>query len=67
LPVCLDGRIVGGASPHTCKNIAMHLRRLKVTEPPTVPPTLEVALIPPGNPGPDSSSPPTTIPSHTWC
>jgi DNA-directed RNA polymerase I subunit RPA2 len=51
LPVCLDGRIVGGASPHTCKNIAMHLRRLKVTEPPTVPPTLEVALIPPGNPG----------------
>ena len=51
LPVCIDGRILGGASPATCKNIAVHLRSLKVADPPVVPETLEVALVPPGNPG----------------
>jgi DNA-directed RNA polymerase I subunit RPA2 len=47
-PVCLDGRVVGGASPNVCKEIAIHLRQLKVEDPPTIPPTLEVALIPSG-------------------
>ena len=51
LPVCLDGRVVGGASPVLCKKIATHLRKLKVAEPAVVPPTLEVALVPPSNPG----------------
>lgn len=51
LPVIIDGRIVGGASPVACKTIAAHLRKLKVAEPPVVPSTLEVALVPPGNPG----------------
>ena len=50
-PVCLDGRLVGTASPSTCKAIAAHLRSLKVSEPPQVPPTLEVALIPLGDKG----------------
>lgn len=51
LPVLVDGRIVGGASSLTCKNIASHLRQLKVSEPPIIPPTMEVAMIPPGNLG----------------
>jgi DNA-directed RNA polymerase I subunit RPA2 len=51
LPVCVDGRVVGGATPALCKKIAAHLRRLKVSEPPVVPPTLEVALVPPANAG----------------
>jgi len=47
LPVCLDGRVVGGAPARLCKSIAIHLRELKVAEPePIVPPTLEVAHIP---------------------
>lgn len=50
-PVCLDGRLIGSANPSTCKAIAAHLRSLKVTEPPQVPPTLEVALIPLGDKG----------------
>lgn len=48
LPVCLDGRVVGGASAKTCKAIATHLRKLKVSEKPTIPDSLEVALIPAG-------------------
>lgn len=51
LPVCIDGRIVGGASSSTCKKISIHLRTLKVSEPPLVPPTLEAAYVPPGNRG----------------
>lgn len=47
LPVVLDGRIVGGASVKLCKSIAAQLRSLKVQDKPIVPPTLEVAFIPP--------------------
>ena len=47
LPVMLDGRVVGGASVKLCKSIAAQLRSLKVEDKPTVPPTLEVAFIPP--------------------
>ena len=47
-PVCLDGRVVGAASPAQCKTIANHLRMLKVADPPTIPKSLEVALIPAG-------------------
>ena len=50
-PVCLNGRVVGSACPNTCKNIASHLRMLKVEDSPIIPKTLEVALIPAGNPG----------------
>jgi DNA-directed RNA polymerase I subunit RPA2 len=50
-PVCLDGRLIGTASPNTCKTIAARLRTLKVAEPPQVPETLEVALIPVGDRG----------------
>ena len=49
LPVMLNGRVVGSASAKLCKSIASQLRSLKVEEKPTVPPTLEVAYIPPGN------------------
>lgn len=45
LPVCLDGRVVGGAAPGLCKTIVSHLRRLKVASSAKVPCTLEVALI----------------------
>lgn len=48
LPVMVNGRVVGGASVKLCKSIASKLRSLKVQEKPTVPPTLEVAYIPPG-------------------
>jgi DNA-directed RNA polymerase I subunit RPA2 len=48
LVVCLDGRVVGGATAKTCKAIATHLRKLKVSEKPIIPRTLEVALIPAG-------------------
>lgn len=48
LPVCVNGRVVGGASVKVCKAIANQLRFLKVQEKPVVPPTLEVAFIPPG-------------------
>lgn len=51
LSVSLDGRLIGGASPAVCKNISTRLRQLKVGDSPSVPPTLEVALILPGNPG----------------
>jgi DNA-directed RNA polymerase I subunit RPA2 len=50
-PVCLDGRVVGSACPNTCKLIAAHLRSLKVADSPTIPSTLEVALIPADNAG----------------
>lgn len=50
-PVCIDGKIIGGATPKICRNIAIHLRMLKVAEEPTVPHTLEIALIPAGNSG----------------
>ncbi len=55
--VCLDGRVVGSADPNTCKNIAAHLRMLKVADPPTIPSTLEVALIPAGKKSFSCSSP----------
>jgi DNA-directed RNA polymerase I subunit RPA2 len=45
LPVCLDGRVIGGAPPSLCKTIVAHLRRLKVANSAKVPCTLEVALI----------------------
>lgn len=48
LPVMINGRVVGSASTKLCKSIASQLRSLKVQEKPTVPPTLEVAYIPPG-------------------
>jgi DNA-directed RNA polymerase I subunit RPA2 len=50
-PVCLDGRVVGSADPNTCRAIAAHLRFLKVEDPPTIPETLEVAMIPQGDAG----------------
>jgi hypothetical protein len=49
LPVMLNGRVVGSASTKLCKSIASQLRSFKVQEKPVVPPTLEVAYIPPGN------------------
>jgi DNA-directed RNA polymerase I subunit RPA2 len=51
LSVSLNGRVIGGASPAVCKMIGTRLRQLKVGDSPAVPPTLEVALILPGNPG----------------
>lgn len=48
LPVCLDGRVVGGATAKTCKTIAAHLRKLKVSDKSIIPHTIEVALIPAG-------------------
>ena len=48
LPVCLDGRVIGGASAKMCKTIAATLRKMKVSEKPKVPLTLEVAYIPAG-------------------
>ena len=51
LPVCIDGKVIGGAPIKLCRSIASHLRSLKVAMIPRVPPTLEVALIPPGNSG----------------
>lgn len=51
LVVCIDGRVVGGASPAMCKTLASQLRAFKVEQPPLVPPTTEVAFIPPGNRG----------------
>lgn len=51
LPVCLDGRVVGSGDASTCKRVASQLRGMKVAEPPGVPPSLEVAYIPTGNPG----------------
>ena len=51
LPVCLNGKVIGGATAQTCQRIAAHLRKLKVADPPLVPETIEVALVPPGNRG----------------
>jgi len=51
LPVCLEGRVVGAASARLCRSVASRLRDMKVTDPPEVPPTLEVAYIPPGTQG----------------
>ena len=51
LPVCLNGKVIGGATTQACKRIAAHLRKLKVADPPSVPETMEVALVPPGNRG----------------
>jgi DNA-directed RNA polymerase I subunit RPA2 len=51
LPVVLDGRVVGSATSAKCKKIAVLLRQFKVAEPPKVPPTLEIAMIPSGNAG----------------
>ncbi|KAL7545410.1 hypothetical protein ACHAWF_008756 [Thalassiosira exigua] len=51
LPVTVDGRVAGGAPAGLCRSIAARLRALKVEETPTVPPTLEVAFIPPGTKG----------------
>ena len=48
LPVMVDGRVVGGASIKLCKSIAAQLRALKVQDKPIVPPSMEVAFIPPG-------------------
>lgn len=46
LVVCLNGRVVGSATPALCKTIATHLRKLKVEDGGCVPRTLEVALVP---------------------
>ena len=51
LPVMVDGRVIGGASIKLCKSIAAQLRSMKVQEKPIVPPTLEVAFIPPTTKG----------------
>jgi DNA-directed RNA polymerase I subunit RPA2 len=48
LPVCLDGRVIGGATAKRCKSIASQLRQMKVQDVPKVPDSLEVAFIPPG-------------------
>ena len=50
MSVLIDGRLVGSASPSACQAVANRLRQLKVSDPPTVPATLEVAYIAPGNP-----------------
>ena len=49
LPVLVNGKVVGSASTKLCKSIASQLRSLKVEDTPEVPPTLEVAFIPPGD------------------
>ena len=49
--VCIVGKVIGSAAAKLCRNIATHLRRLKTSEPPVVPPSLEVTLIPGGNVG----------------
>lgn len=50
-PVCVDGRVVGSAPPALCKKIAVYLRSLKVEDPPRVPTTMEIGLVPHGNTG----------------
>jgi len=49
--VCLDGKVIGAAPSILCKRIAVHLRTLKIANPPKVPSTLEVAFIPAGKGG----------------
>jgi len=46
LPVCVDGRIVGGANSKLCKSISSHLRQLKVDDKDEVYSNMEVAFIP---------------------
>jgi len=48
LPVCLDGRVVGGAPVNLCQAIASRLRTLKVQDNTLVPLTLEIVMISPG-------------------
>jgi len=48
VPVCLNGRVIGSATTKRCKSIASQLRQMKVDDNPTIPETLEVALIPSG-------------------
>ena len=45
LPVLVDGVVVGSASALTCARVGAALRALKVAEPPTIEPTLEVGLV----------------------
>lgn len=49
LPICLDGKVLGGANAKLCASIASALRMLKVEK--KVPFSMEVALIPQGDPG----------------
>ena len=51
LVVALNGKVIGSASSAVCKTLATQLRAYKVHTPPLVPPTTEVAFIPPGNRG----------------
>jgi DNA-directed RNA polymerase I subunit RPA2 len=54
IPVCLDGRVVGSATPQMCKIIVAQLRQYKVMQQASerkVPATMECAYIPPGSPG----------------
>jgi len=51
LTVCLDGRVIGGATAKMCKAIAFRLRGEKVKKEGVVPKTLEVAFLPPNSNG----------------
>ena len=51
LPISIDGRNIGGASIVDCRRIVSILREMKVQDKPQVPPTMEIALIPPGKKG----------------
>jgi DNA-directed RNA polymerase I subunit RPA2 len=56
LPVMIDGRIIGSATPQMCKIIVAQLRQYKVqpqidSSERKVPETMECAYIPPGSPG----------------
>lgn len=49
LVVCVEGKVIGGATTKACKSIASHLRKLKVGDSSVkIPESLEVAFIPPG-------------------
>ena len=48
LPVCVDGRVAGGIPARLMKSVAARLRRMKVEGRKSVPSTLEIVCIPPG-------------------
>ena len=48
LPVCVDGRVAGGIPARLMKVVAARLRRMKVEGRNSVPSTLEIVCIPPG-------------------
>jgi len=50
--VCIDGKVIGGASARLCRNIVAELRSLKVADNPQILPSLEITLIPSVKGGP---------------